>query len=133
MSALESLRLPDVLAGAIKARLTLIQCLLRAFDPSIDSKKSQLWLEVVAALKVVDQSHTLGSPVPGAFSERVQRYLASTTPPRPRITTSWSDAVTKLERLCKDNSEAYQLEQLLPSPSPNALMVRSSEQYILHG
>ena len=130
---LPAVKVDEEMLVAIRDRLTLVRDLLRAFDPdaSIDTKRDS-WRQAALSLEAVKLTHSRGQPVPDAFSERVQRYLASTTPPRPRIETSWSEAVSNIDRMCRDNIEAHDLAELLPSPSPHALLVSSRKTAFSH-
>ncbi|TKA68441.1 hypothetical protein B0A49_05779, partial [Cryomyces minteri] len=56
-------------------------------------------------------THNLGRPVKEAFSEKVQRRLATTVPPRPMAEMSFRDAVTKLEKMLQDIHAALLVEE----------------------
>lgn len=114
----------DEISQALIARLELRQLLVEAFDPeTIAMDKAPIYKKSKELLQKVDESHSLGIAIPVAFSERVQRYLASNTPPRPMMKTSWVETVKKLRQLCDDGIEATNIIECFPSPTPNALMV----------
>lgn len=46
--------------------------------------------------------HDLARPVPEAFSHKVQRQLATSTPPRPQPTITWSEACELWSQMCDD-------------------------------
>lgn len=108
---------------AFAARLEFRSLLLRALKPLDAStsfaEKTQLWRDVLGALEKVDGTTALGKEVPDAFSERVQRHLASNTPPRPMISITWNEAFPKLRRLCEDNIEALRLATIDCEPEVN--------------
>ncbi|TKA80009.1 hypothetical protein B0A49_00708 [Cryomyces minteri] len=56
-------------------------------------------------------THNLGRPVKEAFSEKIQRRLATTVPPRPMAEMSFRDAVTKLEKMLQDIYAALLVEE----------------------
>lgn len=77
MSISEDLRL--ALTSRCRLRLTLLQNL------SDDIKD---WEGLKHCLQLVNESHSFAKPCPAAFSEKVQRKLATSTPPRPMIEVS---------------------------------------------
>ncbi|EME47329.1 hypothetical protein DOTSEDRAFT_69305 [Dothistroma septosporum NZE10] len=46
--------------------------------------------------------HDLARPTPDAFSQKVQRQLATSTPPRPQPSIAWSEACDLWAQLCDD-------------------------------
>lgn len=125
-ASLSALNLSDSIKSAIKDRLELRQALLEAYShtqagPKADSR--EYWNAVIERLGPVEKSHSLGKLVPEAFSVRVQKFLASNTPPRPMIKVTWSEAFTKLRRMCEDNVAAYKLCDLAHTSNPHAFMV----------
>ena len=122
--AIKSLGLPEETSRALIARLELRELLVEALAPeTIATEKAQVLIRSKDLLQAVDDSHKLGKAVPDAFSERVQRYLASNTPPRPMMKTSWVETTKKLRQLCDDGIEAANITECFPSPAPHALMV----------
>lgn len=123
-----SSKLPSAIKSALTARLEIRKTLLQAFEPSypvVDHAKTHYFKQILDQIESLNQSHSFATPTKApVFSERVQRHLASNTPPRPIKNTSWSEAVIKLRQLCTDVISAFELARLLPDPQPNALMVR---------
>jgi hypothetical protein len=64
-----------------------------------------------------------GTPVPEAFSLKIQRRLASTVPPRPIVHISPEDALAHLKRLCQD---AIDMQQMLDYKGPSNFKVLQS-------
>lgn len=120
------LQIPTNMRIAILDRLDLRQALLEAYcrtrlGPAADDREH--WESVLSRLKPLESSHNLGKLVPDAFSVRVQRFLASNTPPRPAIEVTWTEAFTKLKRMCEDNVNAYKLCEIADTPRPQAFLV----------
>lgn len=46
---------------------------------------STYWEDMKSSIESIKNSHNLATPVPDAFSEKVQRQLATSTPPRPML------------------------------------------------
>lgn len=61
-------------------------------------------------------THQLGQTVPGAFSTKMQRRLASTVPPRPIVELEFADALDKLQHVINDCEEATRFVTLSPDP-----------------
>ncbi|KAF2855203.1 amino-acid N-acetyltransferas-like protein subunit Mak10 [Plenodomus tracheiphilus IPT5] len=101
------LQIDDNLRAAILSRLEFRKFFLRALD--IDLSLGQMaysWPPTLESLQALKTSHELGKTVPGAFSSKLQRRLASTVPPRPIVELSFADATTQLENLVSDCTEA---------------------------
>ena len=60
-------------------------------------------------LENIKQSTSLGSPVPQAFSLKIQRTLASSVPPRPMIRIESRDAFVFMTQLLLDLSNVHEL------------------------
>lgn len=72
-------------------------------DTAVMEPKTTEYLQ--SSLDQIDLIHssiTLGKPVEEAFSDKIQRRLASTVPPRPIIKISPDDAISYLRRICQD-------------------------------
>ncbi|KAF2156196.1 Mak10-domain-containing protein [Myriangium duriaei CBS 260.36] len=127
MAELARIDLSPDLETAIRSRLQLRKSMVQAFRPiGLDvasSDKSTLFKSVRDLITSVDASHVLckATPTP-VFSERVQRHLASNTPPRPIKQTSWDEAKRKLLQICEDTIFAFDITKLSPSFTPHALM-----------
>ncbi|KAF2731433.1 Mak10-domain-containing protein [Polyplosphaeria fusca] len=102
---------------AIIARLNFRKDFLSALDLecSLDFI-DRYWPPVIANLDPINTTHQLGKAVPGAFSFKIQRRLASTVPPRPTVELDFSDAFSKLKQLCTDGEEAVRVMSLDPDP-----------------
>jgi len=61
-------------------------------------------------------THQLGKAVPGSFSTKIQRRLASTVPPRPIVEVDFREALEKLKQLCLDCEEATGFTDLRIDP-----------------
>jgi hypothetical protein len=60
------------------------------------------WPDMVRFLERVKANHSFSTPCPTAFSEKVQRQLATSTPPRPMLQISWDVACNKWKSLSED-------------------------------
>ena len=132
-ATISSLELPDNIKVALSARLDLRTLLFRAFQSqgaSAHAEKTRQWQAVLAAAAKVNETMDVSKAVPSVFSERVQRQLASNTPPRPMIIISWEEAYPKLQRLCTDNIEAYRVATI-DDPSPFNILVRPPQDSLL--
>lgn len=97
----------DGLRSAIIARLQFRKDFLLALDLDcpLDSL-SNYWPPVLKHIAAITSTHQLGKTVPGSFSTKIQRRLASTVPPRPIVELDFKDAFEKLKQLCIDCEEA---------------------------
>jgi hypothetical protein len=90
-------------------RLELRYAFLRAIELSeLRSHPESLktpWIQMKAILEPINESHSLSTPVPEAFSVKLQRRLASTMPPRPIVQLNFEDAYLHLKRLFVDGIE----------------------------
>ncbi|ROV89101.1 hypothetical protein VMCG_09846 [Cytospora schulzeri] len=97
------------IAQALDFRLELRYAFLRAIELSeLRSHPESLktpWIQMKAILEPINESHSLATPVPEAFSVKLQRRLASTMPPRPIVQLSFEDAYSHLKRLFVDGIE----------------------------
>lgn len=113
------------IALALDSRLELRIAFLRALELSNlrkanpDSLKMP-WLQLQGLMELVNQHHDLGKPVPGAFSTKLQRRLASTMPPRPIVHLSFEDTYDHFKRLFKDGKDAL---DVLKYSDPQSLLV----------
>ncbi|KAJ4395377.1 N-alpha-acetyltransferase, non-catalitic subunit, partial [Didymella pomorum] len=111
------LELNDALRSAIIARLKFREDFLRALD--LDHPLEQMsssWSPVLAGMTAIKATHQLGKSVPGAFSTKMQRRLASTVPPRPIVEFEFKDALDLLEHICVDCEEATRFIDLPQDP-----------------
>jgi len=118
------------LKNALLYRLQMRKCLLQAFLPLDKSdensfeNKPKMFMQVQKLLSSVDQTATFGkATVTPVFSDRVQRYLSSNTPPRPTRQTSWTEAKHALDDICQDVIAAFQISNLGQDMYSHGLMV----------
>lgn len=111
------------LRDAIRCRLVLRRHLLYALDEEEDlrAKLTKHFTSCLALVPSLIESVSLGKRVPEAFSEKLQRKLASTVPPRPIVKINFEDALAHLKRLCQD---AVNLQEVLDYRGPHNLRVR---------
>ncbi|PHH65111.1 hypothetical protein CDD81_3242 [Ophiocordyceps australis] len=97
------------LTDALISRLELRRILLSAVQCSAHikdaAKAREPWTKAIAILPNIESSHCLGQPVDEAFSEKLQRKLASTIPPRPILKLEFSAAFGHLTHLVEDGSD----------------------------
>jgi N-alpha-acetyltransferase 35, NatC auxiliary subunit len=107
-------------AIAIRLKARSLMVIALAGPPSgVSSDSWQItWLSVSQEIPNVKLSHDLGHQVLGAFSSKIQRRLASTSPLRPVVETSFEEACSMWERLATDCILAWS----------NSLVVSESKQ-----
>jgi hypothetical protein len=111
------LQINDALRLAISARLEFRKDFLRTLDLDLPLDHiSYSWPPVLKGIETLKTTHQLGQVVPGAFSTKMQRRLASTVPPRPIVELEFKDALEKLHQLATDCSEATRFTTLLQDP-----------------
>ncbi|GAM83681.1 hypothetical protein ANO11243_016700 [Dothideomycetidae sp. 11243] len=124
--------LPQDFESAFETRLKCRLLMLNAFRPltaETSSGKSSLFRSIKELIPSLDTSHKLcRTPQAPVFSERVQRHLASNTPPRPIKETSWQDAHQRLLQICNDVVAAFEISKLAPGFAPLALLVSPSNR-----
>jgi hypothetical protein len=107
----------DALRSAITARLEFRRDFLRALDLDYPLEHmSSSWPPVSQGMAAIKATHQLGEAVPGAFSSKMQRRLASTVPPRPIVELDFKDAFEKLQHICADCEEATRFIDLPEDP-----------------
>ncbi|KAK5111772.1 hypothetical protein LTR62_004692 [Meristemomyces frigidus] len=79
------------------------------------------WQDLSKAQDHLKSSHDLGKPVPEAFSDKVQRQLATSTPPRPMIEISWTSTCNRWQEMCADISAANQFTVPEVAQNPHTL------------
>ncbi|KAF1844838.1 Mak10-domain-containing protein [Cucurbitaria berberidis CBS 394.84] len=113
----ESLEINTALRSAIHSRLEFRKDFLRAQDLDLPLDLiSYSWPTILENLGTLKNTHQLGQVVPGAFSTKMQRRLASTVPPRPIVELEFKDALEKLQQLCTDCKEATRFISLPQDP-----------------
>ncbi|KAF1918038.1 amino-acid N-acetyltransferas-like protein subunit Mak10 [Ampelomyces quisqualis] len=111
------LKINDALRSAIRARLKFRKDFLRALDPDLPLDVIPYsWPPVLAGVQTLKNTHQLGNAVPGAFSTKTQRRLASTVPPRPIVELDFKDALEKLSQAASDCEEATRFVTLPQDP-----------------
>ncbi|KAF2443542.1 amino-acid N-acetyltransferas-like protein subunit Mak10 [Karstenula rhodostoma CBS 690.94] len=111
------LEIDDGIRSAIIARLQFRKSFLCALDPECPLEiLSDFWPPVLPYIDQVNNTHTLGKSVPGSFSTKIQRRLASTVPPRPIVQVEFKDALQTLKQLCTDCEEATRFKDLPTDP-----------------
>lgn len=113
---------------ALFQRLTYRTALLKtvgmADDRSSVGPLSLAWSATLQLLPGIKSGRDLAKPVPDSFSDKLQRKLASTVPPRPAVTIAFDDAYQHLERLCKDG---HVVTEVLNFHDTHSLMVSISK------
>ncbi|KAK4580526.1 N-alpha-acetyltransferase, non-catalitic subunit [Recurvomyces mirabilis] len=79
------------------------------------------WQDLINVLDTIKATHHLAVPIPEAFSDKVQRQLASSTPPRPMMQVSWDSACQKWREMCDDIVAAGRLTREDICQSPQSL------------
>ncbi|KAL2265163.1 hypothetical protein VTJ83DRAFT_6263 [Remersonia thermophila] len=98
--------LTDEVARALDLRLELRTAFLRAIELSElrddPDSLSAPWYELQGIWESVNETRSLGTPVPEAFSAKIQRRLASTMPPRPIVQPTPEEAHEHFKRMIAD-------------------------------
>ncbi|GAB7366444.1 hypothetical protein MBLNU230_g8240t1 [Neophaeotheca triangularis] len=79
------------------------------------------WLSLGRGMDELTKSRSTSTPTPTAFSDKVQRELATSTPPRPMLRTSWDNACKQWKKLFADVQSAYELTQPWTRQNPACL------------
>lgn len=79
------------------------------------------WINLGRGMDDLSKARGSAKPTPSAFSEKVQRELATSTPPRPMLQTSWETACKQWKKLFADVQAAYELTQPWTRQSPACL------------
>ncbi|KAJ5386926.1 NatC N(alpha)-terminal acetyltransferase Mak10 subunit [Penicillium cosmopolitanum] len=107
------------LRDAIRCRLLFRHEFLSALDEDLevlDTRSTDNFVSCLSTLSGITETVALGTPVPEAFSLKIQRKLASTVPPRPIVQISPEDALAHLKRLCQD---AIDMQEMLDYRGPS--------------
>ncbi|KAJ5988583.1 NatC N(alpha)-terminal acetyltransferase Mak10 subunit [Penicillium waksmanii] len=107
------------LRDAIRCRLLFRHEFLSALDEDLevlDTRSTDNFVSCLSTLSDITETVAHGTPVPEAFSLKIQRKLASTVPPRPIVQISPEDALAHLKRLCQD---AIDMQQMLDYKGPS--------------
>lgn len=107
----------DALRSSILRRLEFRKDFLRALDLDLPlSHISHSWPPIHKGIQTLKATHQLGRAVPGAFSTKIQRRLASNVPPRPIVDLEFASALTNLQQLTADCTEATRFTTLAHDP-----------------
>lgn len=124
---------PAKVSMALDLRLELRIALLRALEISTLRKSNpeslkMPWIQMGGLIDHIKTQHSLGQPVPEAFSTKLQRRLASTMPPRPIVQLEFDEAYSHFKRLFQDGKEAM---NVLKYSDPHSLLVRAPYQVVV--
>ncbi|KAI0162624.1 Mak10 subunit, NatC N-terminal acetyltransferase-domain-containing protein [Pestalotiopsis sp. NC0098] len=117
-------RLSKEVREALDLRLEFRIAFLRAMElvgiarANPESLKTP-WIMMSGVLEHLRKQHSLGTPVPEAFSTKMQRRLASTMPPRPIVQLTFEDTCDHFKRMAQDGKEAM---NILIYSDPQSLM-----------
>jgi hypothetical protein len=111
-----SSELCDALMHRLKFRVGFLCAVAISGERSSSSLKSS-WITVLALLPGLKAARDISKSVPEAFSDKVQRKLASTVPPRPVVIVSFDAAYEHLERLCLDGQKVTEVLKYYDSQS----------------
>lgn len=124
---------PDLAAGVADAlcfRLELRTAFLRAIELSeLRSNPESLslpWVQMQAVWEPINKSRNLSTPVPEAFSTKIQRRLASTVPPRPIVQPSFEETYEHFKRLFRDGIDVLEVLNYADSQSLLVCFLRKS-------
>lgn len=106
---------PDPVMRAIQTQLQFRRMFL------VHLTEGGAWVGLRDELHEIDKNHKLGAPLPEAFSDKVQRQLATSTPPRPMLKISWETAITDWTAMCSDIAHAIRLTEFPVLKSPHCL------------
>ncbi|CAJ2511036.1 Uu.00g066610.m01.CDS01 [Anthostomella pinea] len=115
---------PKEISMALDFRLELRIAFLRALDlanlrkANPDSLKMP-WIQMRGLIDHIEKRHSLGKPVPEAFSTKLQRRLASTMPPRPIVELSFEECYGHFKLLFQDGIE---VTDVLKYSDPQSLL-----------
>jgi len=104
------------LREALQTRLQFRRSLLTSFTGDEDR-----WASLAQIVPRIGDSHALAHPLEEAFSAKVQRQLATSTPPRPMLVVSWKDACQRWSKMFDDIVEAHRLTDFWICQSPHCL------------
>ncbi|KAI8630836.1 Mak10-domain-containing protein [Xylariaceae sp. FL1651] len=101
---------PLDICAALGYRLDLRMAFLDAIDLSAtrnaDSESTKIpWTQMRGLIDHIEDQHALGSPVPEAFSIKLQRRLASTMPPRPMVKLSFEECISHFKQFFQNGIE----------------------------
>lgn len=112
---------------ALKFRLQHQLAMLRAVGISRERWYAEralwvgFWKECDKLSEAMVITHHLGTPVEAAFSTYVQRKLATTVPPRPKVDMKFDVAITNVKQMCTD---CVDMVKVGVYTSPGSILVR---------
>lgn len=101
---------------ALHNRLVMRNAMLRSFEGD-----DEYWLQLRKQFAGLEAGHKLAKSIAEAFSDKVQRQLATSTPPRPMPKFEWEDGVKRWMQLCDDIVAAHMLTSYETIQSPHCL------------
>ncbi|KAK3314781.1 Mak10 subunit, NatC N-terminal acetyltransferase-domain-containing protein [Apodospora peruviana] len=106
-------KITDQMATALGFRLELRAAFLRALElAELRSNPESLslpWSQMKNVWGPINKSRHLGTPVPEAFSTKIQRRLASTMPPRPIVQFSFEETYEHFKKLFIDGIDVLKV------------------------
>lgn len=115
------LAITDDMAQALGLRLELRTAFLRAIElTELRSNPDSLslpWFQLQSVWEAINKTRHLGSPVPEAFSTKIQRRLASTMPPRPIVQPSPEETHAHFKKLFADGIDVLNVLRYSDSQS----------------
>jgi N-alpha-acetyltransferase 35, NatC auxiliary subunit len=109
LNTLRGSSISDGLINALDSRLELRQTFLDVADtPQYRNELAKArspWTHGIPILARLRDTHKLAKAIDESFSEKLQRKLASTMPPRPIVQLSFEDALGHFTRLFKDGEQ----------------------------
>lgn len=108
--------LPQDICKALESRLELRISFLDAIDLATirhatpESSKVP-WTRMRDLIGIIEDEHTLGKPVPEAFSTKLQRRLTSTMPPRPMVKLSFKECTAHFKLFFEAGAEVIDVLQ----------------------
>ncbi|KAK1761252.1 N-alpha-acetyltransferase 35, NatC auxiliary subunit [Echria macrotheca] len=114
-------KISDEMADALSFRLELRTAFLRAIElAELRSHWESLslpWSQMKAIWEPINRSRHLGTPVPEAFSTKLQRRLASTMPPRPIVQPSFEETYEHFKKFFADGIDLLKILNYTDSQS----------------
>lgn len=118
-------QLTDPVAKALCLRLELRTAFLNAIELAelrcAPDSLSVPWYQMQGIWESIKDTRSLGTPVPDAFSAKIQRRLASTMPPRPIVQPTPEEAYRHFKRMIEDG---IRVVNVLKYSDPQSLLVR---------
>jgi len=109
--------LPDEMKVALSDRLMA----RRSYTLSVFGEINEWENLIDIARDKLALTHALSEPLPEAFTDKVQRHLATSTPPRPMLEVSYDESQKTWVKLYSDIAEAGCLTSIWTRQSPGSL------------